>query len=665
MQKMRFFRVLPAIHALLICLCCIVVGACSQRNAGESTMVTMPSPTEPAIPLFESPKNPAESGKRTRGVTPKFGDQVIYNTDILTFQVHDVYIDSLPVTMTSSQDVILFADVWENGASNLSKNDSLTSVVGISRNQMVPGRMNLSGRVIYGPTEFKGYPLTLRFTLMVLQKEKGQRAGSAADVLGSFASMIPTYGTIVSAALKGARDVLLSQPDIIAFDYEITLLAESPDGLLPTTVSEVKAVPGGMLTAPTKDLAVADSWQIRMPWMRYGMYAVVETRSRNGRAPTPEDKREVTLVPQLAMNGGALVPATDKDGKTKYLTGASDLMRHPPSTSIVFSITPGQRPVDPKALRAASAEAQRQIEEIRQGTGDVLAGYGKISEAAKTIQEALFQTSLDDAARSISTRADGPGEFGRKFQDAYQRMSATLKNDDLTRAAAIYESVREKWVSVYNDVGGKDNLAGDSDARDKAVSAKGAAELAAKVAGEKCNKPLEAACKSASTAIDLRFNVDVKVEEIATRDAEVATSIQGVQTITSAVFAASADADGAEGIALTAADQAQAIAAQKLSTLDGGTKVDASGKLDAASKSVTLAKEARAAAAAATSFAKQAKESRAQALQMQLAIERKLAEAKARAETKPTPVQPPQIVQPVEPVPAAPPPVQPTQQVVR
>lgn len=584
-------------------------------------MVAMPEPGQPAVPLFEDSSIAKQARSHKRGVTPQFGDQVVYNTDILTFQVHDVYIDSLPVTMTDSQDVILFADVWENGASNLAKNDSLTSVVGISRNQMVPGRMNLSGRVIYGPTEFKGYPLTLRFTLMVLQKDKGQRVGSAADVLGSFASMIPTYGTVVSAALKGARDVLLSQPDIIAFDYEVTLLAESPEGLLKTTVSSTEALPTEMTPQVASAGMQAESWQIRMPWMRYGMYAVIETRSRSGRSPAQGDRREVTFVPPLAMKGGALVTAEGKE-VPKYLTGAGDPLRHPPSTSIVFSITPGQRPVDPKALRAASADAQRQIEEVRQGGGDNPAGYKKIAEAAESIQGALLQTTLDDMARSVSMRATSLTDFRKKYDAGCSRISTVIGG--VPRFSEISASIREKWEGVYSDVGGKEMDGNGSLDRNKAVAAKETAKESAQIA--------KLACESEKPLAQARDRVLKELEKYGKLKAESPDSEESSSAIDDAmvpfdnavrqVFAAVSRAEGSAQIAREAAESAQSIAAKSAGDLVKVDDQDNSKRIQAASQSIEFARAAEAASVEAAEYARQAQSSRDKAIQMQMDIEK-------------------------------------------
>lgn len=172
-----------------------------------------------------------------RELTPKFGDRVKHNTDVITLNVRSIYLDQLPASLTGSHDIVVFAEIWENSVDR-SNEGKLTSVVFAQPDQLIPGRLNFDGNIAYGPTIFKGFPITIKFTVMVLQKRAGEQQGAVAAAVGKAAEAIPTYGILVSQAANVMRDILKAQPDIVAFEYEATLLADAPTGTAPTLLSD-------------------------------------------------------------------------------------------------------------------------------------------------------------------------------------------------------------------------------------------------------------------------------------------------------------------------------------------------------------------------------------------------------------------------------------------
>lgn len=174
-----------------------------------------------------------------RSVTGDFGDPIRHSDDVVTMQVLSAYIEDLPTTLTGSQDIILFAEVWENSAMGY-RSPALNQVVYVAENQRVPGRINALGNLAYGPTRFKGHPLKVKFTLLVLQRRKGQQASSAANVVAGFmsaSSAVTPYGAIASQAVGVVREILRNQPDVVAFDFEATFLSDAPEALLPVLVA--------------------------------------------------------------------------------------------------------------------------------------------------------------------------------------------------------------------------------------------------------------------------------------------------------------------------------------------------------------------------------------------------------------------------------------------
>ncbi len=68
-----------------------------------------------------------------QGPIPKFGDFPRFPQDTITVQVHSLYLENLPPTFfgsaTGSNDVILFADVWENAATTAYNAPTTTNIV--------------------------------------------------------------------------------------------------------------------------------------------------------------------------------------------------------------------------------------------------------------------------------------------------------------------------------------------------------------------------------------------------------------------------------------------------------------------------------------------------------------------------------------------------------
>jgi hypothetical protein len=180
------------------------------------------------------------SGRPQHVAIRQFGDPIRTPDDIVTVQVlsahvHDVY-RSLPM----APDIILFSEVWENSAHAYGA-EALNRIIHVGQSQALPARLNFEGNLAYGPTGFKGTPLRIKFTLMVLQKRQGEEAATAADVVSNFvsaSSVVAPYGGFASEAISVVREILRSLPDVIAFDFEITLLSDAPQVLMPTIIQE-------------------------------------------------------------------------------------------------------------------------------------------------------------------------------------------------------------------------------------------------------------------------------------------------------------------------------------------------------------------------------------------------------------------------------------------
>src|SRR5690242_15975346 len=148
---------------LLPVLALLACTGCNSRSAGQVEILSVSSDGRLAN-YSATPAPPA-----TRTAIPQDGDPVRSNDDIVTFQIESAYLQSVPSTLTGSHDIVIFADVWENAAMGYMSPASLTTIVYVGPNELIPSRLNFRDAIAYGPTRFKGHPLRVRFTVMVLQ----------------------------------------------------------------------------------------------------------------------------------------------------------------------------------------------------------------------------------------------------------------------------------------------------------------------------------------------------------------------------------------------------------------------------------------------------------------------------------------------------------------
>lgn len=184
--------------------------------------------TEPKV-LFEQ----ARVGPTSR-VDPELGDLVRFTTDSVTMTVPTVYLDHLPATLSSvttgRYDAMLFAEVWENAAMDRGE-PAINRIVHVALDQPVPGRLNFQDAIAYGPTLFKGHPMRIKFTLVLLQRRAKESGDTAAKSLQDFVSLAgagtPT-GAAASTVVALIRQIMRSLPDVEAFDFEVTFYPYNP-----------------------------------------------------------------------------------------------------------------------------------------------------------------------------------------------------------------------------------------------------------------------------------------------------------------------------------------------------------------------------------------------------------------------------------------------------
>jgi len=397
----------------------IALGAagCADRIVGQVELLTFDKDGR----LFRY--SHAEPPRAERAMIPGFGDPVRSNDDVVTIIVESAYIQNLPFRLTGSKDVIIFADVWENAAAGFSSPSTLTSIVYVGPNQKVPGRLNLRDMLAYGPTRFKGHPLRVRFTMMVLQKAAAGRQSSAIDVISSLAATAaPQYSAISSEIAKLLQGILRAQPDIKFFDFDTTFYSDQPEGLADVIPGERVGLEaqGGTPSGTLKPSPGIDG----MHWLRYGRYALVETESYD---------RTTTTVD--------LQPSDVRSDDARLWTPGAPLA----TSYIVFRVLPGQRSESNEVLRAASDANAKLLESLRRSDAEIAAAVKDIQASAKSLQDQVVRSRAESIAYATFRDAEARKEtdceaIAKRFDPKWSDESLNIPDAD-----RIGASVRRRW----------------------------------------------------------------------------------------------------------------------------------------------------------------------------------------------------------------------------
>jgi hypothetical protein len=226
----------------LVAMALLVIGGCTQRQAGSSEVFGIRPPDHPAgMTLYRFlDGQPTSTLPNRTGTEPGWGDRVRSNDDVVTIVAHSAYINSVPETLTTrldgrtGYDLLLFAEVQENSAAGHDA-PALVSIVYTAKDVQVPGVVNFTDAVAYGPTLYKGSPLKMKLTLMLLVRNTANQEGQVVDIIGGIVGQAaPQYAPIASTGVNVIRAILEAQPDVVVFDFETTFYSDDPEDLLPT-----------------------------------------------------------------------------------------------------------------------------------------------------------------------------------------------------------------------------------------------------------------------------------------------------------------------------------------------------------------------------------------------------------------------------------------------
>jgi hypothetical protein len=400
------------------------LAGCQDRMVGQVELLGI-QPADQTLYHFGSSDAPA--AKPRSGVLAGFGDPVRVAQDVVTIEVDSAYIRDLPPRLTGSKDVVLFAEIQEDAAAGYS-GTSLTSIVYVGKNQRIPGRLNFTGNLVYGPAAYKGHPLKIKFTLMVLQSAAANQEQSVINVISNLASTAaPQYAAVTSTVAAAVRDVLLAQPDIVAFDYEATLLSDRPGIAVASAQSPV-----GL---PTR------------AWLRYGRFVLLETLGFKGDARSLWDQMQPG---DIFFDGVAL-----REKSTGQALAANYL---------VFSVVPGQISEQDATLAAASDQSAKLLASLSQPETQTATAISDIVNQSKNILTELVRSRAaamaSQAARLAeaqvpSTQPERNAAIAQLIQQRFDPEWSNLVsqlppgNPDSTTLNQIRQSVLEQWLDLY------------------------------------------------------------------------------------------------------------------------------------------------------------------------------------------------------------------------
>jgi hypothetical protein len=240
-----------------------LIGCGQHRMAGSSEAFGIHSPSSQTLFRHLAGVTTNQDPKRDVPNQPGWGDRVRSNEDVVTVIVNSAFVNSVPLVgiemldPNTGYDVILFAETQENAAAGY-KSPPLTSVIYQNRDVQFPGLLNFKDAIAYGPTLYKGHPLKIKFTLMILVTNAKNRVSSIVDIVGGIAGIAaPQYAEIASEGVGVIRAILRAQPDVVAFDFEWTFLSDNPEGLLRVVGDRSKPPPTIAKGDATKSLIAA------------------------------------------------------------------------------------------------------------------------------------------------------------------------------------------------------------------------------------------------------------------------------------------------------------------------------------------------------------------------------------------------------------------------
>lgn len=385
-------------HFLLVSAFLSIAG-CQDRIVGQVELLGVRSTDQS---LFHFGSADAPPVKARTSVFADFGDPVRITQDVVTIQVDSAYLRALPPRLTGSKDVVLFAEIQEDAAEGYA-GSKLTSIVYVGKNQRIPGRLNFNGNLVYGPIAYKGHPLKVKFTLMVLQSAAANQEQSIVNVIANLAATAaPQYSAAASTVAAAVRDLLLAQPDIISFDYEATFLSDQPGVAV-----------GASHVAEPPD----------MPWLRYGRFVLLETLAFNGRAQSLWDQMPPA---NIYFDGAALRE------KSRNQSLAANYL--------VFSIIPDQISEQDSTLAAASDQSAKLLASLSQPDTQTTAAIGDIVSQSKNI----LTEFLRSRANALAAQAARTAEAQAPTTQPAQR--------NLQIAQAIQQRFDQQWLELIHEL---------------------------------------------------------------------------------------------------------------------------------------------------------------------------------------------------------------------
>jgi len=276
---------------------------------------------------------------------------------------------------------------------------------------------------------------------MVLQKKAGASASGLPDVISKYTGAIPVYGAFISQAAGIIRDVLRAQPDVIAFDYETTMMSDAPEALRDT----VNGDPLNELKPKTidqddskKDPSKLLKFDQRFGWLQYGFYALVETEGRSNSLVNVVQSPKATAIASAISQTNLASRKYDPD--KNYYSDEGWLIEYdkkiPPGSSsshrltskyVIFSITPYQLSEKDETLRAASGASMDMLNNLRQTEQSLKTALDTVNQGAELAGRAIIKAKAESLADRLTKRkGQTPERFNTQFEAEWSDLLSGL-----------------------------------------------------------------------------------------------------------------------------------------------------------------------------------------------------------------------------------------------
>jgi predicted nuclease with TOPRIM domain len=181
--------------------------------------------------------------------------------------------------------------------------------------------------------------------------------------------------------------------------------------------------------------------KMQIPWLRYGLYALVETMRRTS--------AEVTGTWDGAP---ASSPPRDRCEDTYYLKDGRLYSENMPlrENYIVLSITPGQLEEDNENLKQASRESRSLLDKLSRSEEEINGVIKDTDDHANNLKLGFIKSHASVVASRVARSVNSKDDFINSMDAARDKYLSESSMCIDEKIVGIFNDVRDGWVSIYD-----------------------------------------------------------------------------------------------------------------------------------------------------------------------------------------------------------------------